>query len=424
MKDETQFLPKISYSLLLIGIIALVLSMGDNLNIFDRSYGTGPYVLLYKYIPGFSGLRAYHRFSIITFFSLAFLAGWGAKAIIERIQSLKARYIFVLLLCLFLLGEYKLTGQRKGTYRFPHGQEIPEVYKWLKTTEGDKIIVEFPFKTVVPEEKASRVSLSPKRTNIFMYYSTFHWKTLVNGRSGFFPPTDHFLSWHLLDFPTFDNIYLLKKIGVDYIIDHEFCDEPGSLGMGTKDKYAPFTKSNGILRLEKQSNNDIVFSFNKNFKDDWMIEAISKESELIPSTAFKMSLDVEKFEEAESKEAQDTEQRDFPRRGRDFIVKVDFENPENIVEFEMIYPSIMKSSGAVFYEVSENGKDWEPISVFADKYQLFSEIQEKKGKGQMSVYKLNFYIDRNQIQHFRMIKPDYSDHKAWFKQINFFREKK
>ncbi len=139
MKDETQFLPKIFYSLLLIGILTMVFSMGESLNIFDRSYGTGPYVLLVKYLPGFSGLRAYHRFSIITFFSLAFLAGWGAKVIIERIHPSKARYIFVLLLCLFLLGEYKLTGQRKGIFRFPHGQGIPEVYKWLKSTEGDKI---------------------------------------------------------------------------------------------------------------------------------------------------------------------------------------------------------------------------------------------------------------------------------------------
>lgn len=412
LKDETQFLPKIFYSLLLIGILTLVFSMGKDLNIFDRSYGTGPYVLLYKYLPGFSGLRAYHRFSIITFFSLAFLVGWGAKVIIERIQPSKARYIFVLLLCLFLLGEYKLTGQRKGTYRFPHGQGIPEVYKWLKSTEGDKIIVEFPFKTVIPEEEGSGMKLNPKQTNSYLYYSTFHWKTLVNGRSGFFPPSDHFLSWHLLDFPTFDDIYLLKKIGVDYIIDHEFIE-----------KYTHFAHSNGILRLEKQFDTDVILSFNQNFKEDWLTDIMSIESELIPPTAFKISPQVEKYEEGESKETQVTEQKDSPRRRRDFIVQFDFEKPENIVKFEIFYPTVVSSAGTVFFEVSGNGEDWEPISVFADKYELFSEIQERNGKVRINVYKLSYYIRGIQIKHFRMIKPGYSRYEAWFKQIDFFREK-
>lgn len=412
MKDETQILSKIFYSLLFIGIITLVFSMGDNLNIFDRSYGSGPYVFLYKYIPGFSGFRAYHRFSIISFFSLAFLAGWGAKVIIERFHLSKARYIFVLLLCLFLLGEYKLTGQRKGTYRFPHGQGIPEVYKWLKTTEGDKIIIEFPFKKVILEEEGSGIKLNPKQTNPYLYYSTFHWKTLVNGRSGFFPPSDHFLSWHLLDFPTFDNIYLLKKIGVDYIIDHEFFE-----------KYTHFVQSNGILKFEKQFDTDVILSFNQNFKEDWLTDIMSIESELIPPAVFKISPQVGKFEEGESEETQDTEQRASPGRRRDFIVQFDFENPENIVKFEMIYPTIEMSAGAVFFEVSGNGEDWEPISVFADKYELFSEIQERNGKGRINVYKLSYYISDNPIKHFRMIKPGYSRQKVWFNQIDFFREK-
>ncbi len=216
-----------------------------------------------------------------------------------------------------------------------------------------------------------------------------------------------------MDFPTFDNIYLLKKIGVDYIIDHEFFE-----------KYTHFVQPNGILRLEKQFDNDVVFSFNENFIDDWLTDIMSIESELIPPTAFKICPQVEKFEEGESKETQDTEQRDSPRRRRYFIVQFDFENPENIVKFEIFYPTVVRSAGTVFFEVSGNGEDWEPISVFADKYELFSEILEKKKKGQKRVYKLRYYLDDNQIKHFRMIKLDYSSHTDWFKQIDFFREKK
>lgn len=176
------------------------------------------------------------------------------------------------------------------------------------------------------------------------------------------------------------------------------------------------------MRLENQFDNDVVFSFNENFIDDWMIEAKSKESELIPLTTFKISLQVEIFKEEESKKTQDTEQRNSLRKRRDFIVQFDFINPENVVKFEMIYPMIKMSAGTVFFEVSGNGEDWEPILVFADKYELFSEILEKNKKGQKRVYKLRYYLDDNQIKHFRMVKPDYSENKVWFKQIDFFRE--
>jgi hypothetical protein len=389
MKDETQSLPKIFYSLVLIGILALVFSMGENLTVFGRSYGTGPYVLLIKYFPGFSGLRAFHRFSIIAFFSLAFLAGWGTKVIIERIQLSKARYIFVLLLSLLVLGEYNLTGQKKGTFRFPHGEGIPKVYKWLKTTEGDRIIIEFPFKTAIPKENGSGIRLDPKQANPYLYYSTFHWKKLVNGRSGFFPVSDHFLSLHLLDFPTFDNIYLLKKIGVDYIIDHKSFDE-----------YEPFAQTGGILRLENRFDHDAVFRFNENFRDDWVTEIKSRESEPIPSTALEMSV--------ENKN----------------LVCFEYENPENIVSFEITYPTIRESAGSVVFEVSGNGEDWEPVRVFADKYELFSEILEPKRLGQERAYKLRYYLDANRTKHFRMIKPGYSGDIVWFDQIEFFREKK
>ena len=177
------------------------------------------------------------------------------------------------------------------------------------------------------------------------------------------------------------------------------------------------------MKLEKQFDTDVVLSFNQNFKEDWLTGIMSIESELIPPTAFKISPQVEKFEEGESKETQDTEQKDSPRRRRDFIVQIDFENPENIVKFEIFYPTDVMSAGAVFFEVSGNGEDWEPISVFADKYELFSEIQEGNGKGRINVYKLSYYISGIPIRHFRMIKSSYSRYKVWFKQIDFFREK-
>lgn len=37
---------------------------------------------------------------------------------------------------------------------------------------------------------------------------------------------------------------------------------------------------------------------------------------------------------------------------------------------------------------------------------------------------MDFNIDPNKTKHFRMIKPDYSDHEAWIEKLNLFRKKK
>jgi hypothetical protein len=216
MVEEKKLFPRILFTIILLGIVAIIFSMGDDLYFFGRYYGKGPYLLIHKYIPGFSGLRVYKRFAIMAIFSLAFLAGYGTKLITERLKGPWIRNGFIIALCFLLLAEARSTAQRRHIYKFPHGQQIPRVYQWLKSIKGKKIIVEIPF-IVLKEEK-----MKPSRinTNLYMYYSTYHWKTLLNGRSGFFPGTDIFLIHQLSFFPSFDNLYLLKKIGVDYIIDH------------------------------------------------------------------------------------------------------------------------------------------------------------------------------------------------------------
>ncbi len=53
-----------------------------------------------------------------------------------------------------------------------------------------------------------------------MYYSTYHWKKLVNGWSGFVPPNYSELLNYMIKFPTKEGLNYLKKLGVDLIIVH------------------------------------------------------------------------------------------------------------------------------------------------------------------------------------------------------------
>jgi hypothetical protein len=51
--------------------------------------------------------------------------------------------------------------------------------------------------------------------------STYHWKKLVNGLTGLWPPLQYQLGSELIEFPTTHSIRLLQALGVDTVLLHE-----------------------------------------------------------------------------------------------------------------------------------------------------------------------------------------------------------
>jgi hypothetical protein len=55
---------------------------------------------------------------------------------------------------------------------------------------------------------------------VYVYFSTFHWSKLVNGQSGWLPPT----YWELIEntktFPSDEAMDYLRRRGVEYISIH------------------------------------------------------------------------------------------------------------------------------------------------------------------------------------------------------------
>jgi hypothetical protein len=54
-----------------------------------------------------------------------------------------------------------------------------------------------------------------------MYYSTAHWRTTLNGYSGFAPASYHAVLHYLRDFPSAESLAYLKERGVKYLLVHE-----------------------------------------------------------------------------------------------------------------------------------------------------------------------------------------------------------
>ena len=141
---------------------------------------------LYDYFLPFKALRMPARMGLMVGFSLAVLAGYGAARIAERLRSPATRRAVLTLLGLLMLVEYASTPLE--LWAAP--RQPPESYADLVRDAGDgptSVIFEFPTGAMEDPE--------------YLYYSTFHWQYLVNGYSGFFPPSYRQIVNAVRDFP-------------------------------------------------------------------------------------------------------------------------------------------------------------------------------------------------------------------------------
>ena len=167
---------------------------------FDLSLGFNgfSYRILYDYALPYRGLRIPARMGIITGFSLAVLVGYGAARL-----AAGRRWVFVLMGVL-ILAEYasKPLDLRQIA-------AVPESYADMLEDRGEgptTAIFEFP--------------ASAFDDPTYMYYSTFHWQHLVNGYSGFFPPSYNRVLNAMQRFPDQSAFNAIKSHGARYLFVH------------------------------------------------------------------------------------------------------------------------------------------------------------------------------------------------------------
>ena len=174
---------------------------------FDVSLGFNGlvYRALYDYFLPFRALRIPARMGIMVGFSLAVLAGYGAARIAERLRSEQARRIVLVALGGLMLVEYA----SKPLPLWTAPLSPPPVYDDLVRDRGDSptaILFEFPTSSL--DDPA------------YLYYSTFHWQSLINGYSGFFPPSYVRLVRGIQNFPDEPSMDAIKSHGVRYLVIH------------------------------------------------------------------------------------------------------------------------------------------------------------------------------------------------------------
>src|SRR5262249_18547342 len=155
---------------------------------FDVSLGFHGvlYRALYDYFVPFRALRIPARMGLMVGFSLAVLAGFGALRLGGRLRSAGPRRTASVLIAAVLLLEY--ASRPLPLWTAP--PEPPEAYADILRDRGDgptAVIFEFPTGHMEDPE--------------YLYYSAFHGQYLVNGYSGFFPPSSAKIVRAIPNFP-------------------------------------------------------------------------------------------------------------------------------------------------------------------------------------------------------------------------------
>ena len=181
-------------------LLATVLAFEMSLGLSGYSYRP-----LFDYVPVFQGLRALARLGIFVVFFLAVLGGYGYVALAAMLRP-GARPALAVGLCAILLLEYRV----RPLTLVPYPNEAPPLYAWL-ARQPRGVVAEFPMPT------AARL---PGPDPVYSYLSTFHWQPLVNGYSGFYPPSYLARLDDVAEFPDLRSMRRLRRDGVRYLVVH------------------------------------------------------------------------------------------------------------------------------------------------------------------------------------------------------------
>lgn len=157
-------------------VLAVWLSFGPN-------YGL--YALLYEHVPGFNGLRVPARYAMIAGLFLAVLGGYGMRWLLEQFKGPAAQTFLLPCITILVLAEGVAVpieinrawtgGQKVPPSRVFPAADAPPVYGRIAALPAGSAITELPIGDDAWEIR-------------YVYYSAAHWKPIVNGYSGNFPP--------------------------------------------------------------------------------------------------------------------------------------------------------------------------------------------------------------------------------------------
>ena len=221
-------------------ITSVNLSLGVN--------GVG-YTWLYDHVAPFRALRVPARFGMVLGLALAVLAAFGSARLLRG----RAPAVRVAIVCV-LLGSVTLESRNRSLDLSALPDLHPAVYDWL-AGQPPGVVCEYPVGNLEGR-------IGPQDPT-YEDYSTRHWKPLVNGYSGFEPPSYLELKARLSDFPSEQSLSYLRQRKVEYLLVHQGFylsarvllryRSASTLSRSPMDRVVPLARRNRERRIQNSS---------------------------------------------------------------------------------------------------------------------------------------------------------------------------
>jgi hypothetical protein len=172
---------------------------------FEASLGLNGvlYPWLHAHVLPYRGLRVPARMAMLVGLTLAILGGYGVARICASLRERRSAALACVFLVLLAFSEYRSTLVLRDIWAEP-----PPAYAVLPAGRAT-VLLNLPL--VAPD-----AAFEPA----YMYFSTFRWDALVNGYSGFSPPSYSRLLDLMRDFPNDAAFAELRRRGVEFVIVH------------------------------------------------------------------------------------------------------------------------------------------------------------------------------------------------------------
>ncbi len=167
----------------------------------SRGFNSVLYPYLYEFLPFIRGLRVPARASILVGLSLALLAGFGVRRLLQGRSAWLQRGALAALIVIIAFDLRPLLRLE------PVWLEPPPIYG-LVAGARDVVLAEFPF-------GGNPTRFTPNVP--YMYFSLWHWGQMLNGYSGHSPPGQVEFETALKSFPDQSAVDLLRSRGATHV---------------------------------------------------------------------------------------------------------------------------------------------------------------------------------------------------------------
>lgn len=171
----------------------------------------GLYYYLHHYVPGFNGIRKVSRQAILVMFGFATLAGFGAAWVFARLARPWARGAVFGVLAVLVTLEF-MTAPSK-LVAVPAGATVSKAYRWIAKQPGEGYIGLVP----ANEGRVFRGHRGMARHN---YFTLFHGRRTLNGKSSFIPPVTWLYNAAIHNLPSATSTRILQILRAEFLVLH------------------------------------------------------------------------------------------------------------------------------------------------------------------------------------------------------------